>query len=79
MEYKVQEPEGGARGGFQSARSLVPRLHLLREGRSGAPSLNSWIVPQNEEHPIRSLKDYVITFWSILYRYCRLSSNDIYS
>ena len=42
--------------------SLVPRLHPVREERSGAPSPNSWIVPQNEEHPIRSLKDYVITF-----------------
>ena len=45
--------------------SGVPRPHPIREGRS---SPNSWIVPQNEEHPIRSLKDYVITFLSILYR-----------
>ena len=59
--------------------SLVPRPHPLREGRSGAPIPNSWIVPQNEEHPIRSLKDYVITFWSILYRFGRGSGNDIHS
>ena len=33
--------------------SLVRRPHPLREGRSSAPSPNSWIVPRNEEHPIR--------------------------
>ena len=36
-------------------------------------------VPQNEERPIRSLKDYVITFLSILYRFDRGSGNDIHS
>ena len=59
--------------------SLMPRPHPLRKGRSGAPSPNSWIVPQNEERPIRSLKDYVITFLSILYRLGRGSGNDIHS
>ena len=62
-----------------SKLSLVPRPHPLREGRSGAPSLNSWPVPLNEEHPIRLLKDYVITFLSILDCIGRGSGNDIHS
>ena len=55
--------------------SLMPRPHPLRKGRSGAPSPNSWISSSK----IRSLKDYVITFLSILYRLGRGSGNDIHS
>ena len=54
-------------------------MHPLHEGRSGALSPNSGIVPQNEEHPIRSLKDYVVTFLSMFYRFGRGSGNDIHS
>ena len=46
---------------------LVHQVHILGS------------VPQNEEHPIRSLKDYVITFLSILYRFGLGSGNDIHS
>ena len=63
-----------------AASSLVPRPHPLREGEGLVHQVQILgSVPQNEERPIRSLKDYVITFLSILYRFDRGSGNDIHS
>ena len=60
--------------------SLVPRPHPLREGEGLVHQVQILgSVPQNKERPIRSLKDYVITFLSILYRFDRGSGNDIHS
>ena len=57
--------------------SLVPRPHPLREGEGLVHQVQILgSVPQNEERPIRSLKDYVITFLSILNVYFTASTVD---
>ena len=53
--------------------SLVLSLYVRK--RSVERSPNSWTVPENEEQPIRSLKDGVITFLSILDHIGRRSCN----